>query len=100
MLRIRSPILSPSSRKGEAICGGKKCETNIAYCSYCYNSNSLCGSTIKYSNHNKKSTGNFFSVCVASDMGNQGKMAGNPKICIGIQSQLILAEFIYMRCSF
>ena len=60
MLRIRSPIPSPSSRKGEAICGGKKCETYISYCSYCYNSNSLCGSTIKYSNHNKKSTGNFF----------------------------------------
>ena len=26
--------------------------------------------------------------------GNQGKMAGNSKICIGIQSQLILPEFI------
>ena len=29
-------------------------------------------------------------------MGNQGKMAGNSKICIGIQSQLILPEFIYL----
>ena len=29
-------------------------------------------------------------------MGNQGKMAGNSKICIGIQSQLILPEFIYI----
>ena len=60
MLRIRSPIPSPSSRKGEAICGGKKCETYISYCSYCYNSNSLYGSTIKFSNHNKKSRGNVF----------------------------------------
>ena len=29
-------------------------------------------------------------------MGNQGKMARNSKICIGIQSQLILPEFIYL----
>ena len=29
-------------------------------------------------------------------MGNQGKMAGNSKICIGIQSQLILPEFIHL----
>ena len=29
-------------------------------------------------------------------MGNQGKMAGNSKICIRIQSQLILPEFIYL----
>ena len=29
-------------------------------------------------------------------MGNHGKMAGNSKICIGIQSQLILSEFIYL----
>ena len=29
-------------------------------------------------------------------MGNQGKMAGNSKICTGIQSQLILPEFIYL----
>ena len=28
-------------------------------------------------------------------MGNQGKMAENSKICIGIQSQLIVPEFIY-----
>ena len=32
-------------------------------------------------------------------MGNQGKMAGNSKICIGIQSQLILPEFIYLMLS-
>ena len=31
--------------------------------------------------------------------GNQGKMAGNSKICIGIQSQLILPEFIYLMLS-
>ena len=30
-------------------------------------------------------------------MGNDGKMAGNSKICIGIQSQLILSEFRYHR---
>ena len=29
-------------------------------------------------------------------MGNQGKMEGNLKICIGIQSQLILPKFIYL----
>ena len=29
-------------------------------------------------------------------MGNQGKMTGNSKICTGIQSQLILPEFIYL----
>ena len=29
-------------------------------------------------------------------MGNQGKMVGNSKICIGIQSQLIVLEFIYL----
>ena len=33
-------------------------------------------------------------------MGNQGKMAGNSKICIGIQSQLILPEFIYLSLLF
>ena len=33
-------------------------------------------------------------------MGNQGKMAGNSKICIGIQRQLILPEFIYLPRSF
>ena len=32
-------------------------------------------------------------------MGNQGKRAGNSKICIGIQSQLILPEFIYLVLS-
>ena len=32
-------------------------------------------------------------------MGNQGKMAGNPKICIGIHSQLILPEFIQLLLS-
>ena len=32
-------------------------------------------------------------------MGNQGKRAGNSKICIGIQSQLILPEFIYLMLS-
>ena len=32
-------------------------------------------------------------------MRNQGKMAGNSKICIGIQSQLFLPEFIYLRLS-
>ena len=30
-------------------------------------------------------------------MGNHGKMAGNSKICIGIQSQLILSEFRYYK---
>ena len=30
-------------------------------------------------------------------MGNHGKMAGNSKICIGIQSQLILSEFRYRK---
>ena len=30
----------------------------------------------------------------------QGKMAGNSKICIGIQSQLILPEFINLPGSF
>ena len=29
-------------------------------------------------------------------MGNQGKMAGNLKICTGIQSQLILPKFIHL----
>ena len=29
-------------------------------------------------------------------MGSQGKMEGNSKICIGIQSQLGLPEFIYI----
>ena len=32
-------------------------------------------------------------------MGNKGKMAGNSKICIGIQSQLILPKFIYLMLS-
>ena len=32
-------------------------------------------------------------------MGNQSKMAGNEKICILIQSQLILPEFILMMLS-
>ena len=32
-------------------------------------------------------------------MGNQGKMAGNSKICVGIQSQLIFLEFIYLMLS-
>ena len=30
-------------------------------------------------------------------MGNQGKMTGNSKICIRIQSQLIISEFIYQE---
>ena len=30
---------------------------------------------------------------------NQGKMEGNSKICIGIQSPLILPEFIYLMLS-
>ena len=29
-------------------------------------------------------------------MGNQGKVAGNSKICFEIQSQLLLPEFIYL----
>ena len=32
-------------------------------------------------------------------MRNHGKMAGNSKICIGIQSRLILPEFIYLMLS-
>ena len=32
-------------------------------------------------------------------MGNPGKRAGNLKICVGIQSQLILPEFIYLMLS-
>ena len=32
-------------------------------------------------------------------MGNQGKMVENLKICIGIQSQLVLPEFIYLMLS-
>ena len=32
-------------------------------------------------------------------IGNQGNMAGNSKICIGIQSQLIFPEFIYLMLS-
>ena len=32
-------------------------------------------------------------------MGNRGKMVGNSKICIEIQSQLILPEFIYLMLS-
>ena len=32
-------------------------------------------------------------------MGNLGKGVGNLKICIGIQSQLILPEFIYLMLS-
>ena len=32
-------------------------------------------------------------------MGNLGKRAGNLKTCIGIQSQLILPEFIYLMLS-
>ena len=38
----------------------------------------------------------FFEHAHSGIMGNQGKMAGNSKICIGIQSQLILPEFIYI----
>ena len=30
-------------------------------------------------------------------MGNQGKMAGNSKVCMGFQSQLILSESIYLK---
>ena len=30
-------------------------------------------------------------------MGNQGKMAGNSKVCMGFQSQLILPESIYLK---
>ena len=37
--------------------------------------------------------GNHAHSCI---MGNQGKMAGNSKICFEIQSQLILPEFIYL----
>ena len=37
-----------------------------------------------------------FTPIVDCIMGNQGKMTGNSKICIGIQSQLILPEFIYL----
>ena len=33
-------------------------------------------------------------------IGNQGKMEGNSKICIGIQSPLILPEFIYLVLDF
>ena len=33
-------------------------------------------------------------------IGNQGKMEGNSKICIGIQSPLILPEFIYLMLDF
>ena len=29
-------------------------------------------------------------------MGNQGKMTGKSKICVGIKSQLIVPEFIYI----
>ena len=32
-------------------------------------------------------------------MGNQGQVEGNSEICIGIQSQLILPEFIYLLSS-
>ena len=32
-------------------------------------------------------------------MGNQGKMAGNSKVCMGFQSQLILPELIYLTRS-
>ena len=32
-------------------------------------------------------------------MGNQGKIAGNKKICISFQSQLFLPEFIYLMLS-
>ena len=32
-------------------------------------------------------------------MGNQGKMEGNSKICIGIQNQLIFPEFMYLMLS-
>ena len=35
----------------------------------------------------------------SSIMGNQGKMAGNLKICIEILSQLFLPEFIYLMLS-
>ena len=31
--------------------------------------------------------------------GNQGNMAGNSMICVGIQSQLIFPEFIYLMLS-
>ena len=37
--------------------------------------------------------GNHAHSCI---MGNQGKMAGNSKICFEIQSQLLLPEFIYL----
>ena len=32
-------------------------------------------------------------------MGNQDKMAGNSKVCMGFQSQLILPELIYLTLS-
>ena len=32
-------------------------------------------------------------------MGNQGKMAGNSKVCMGFQSQMILPELIYLSLS-
>ena len=32
-------------------------------------------------------------------MGNQGKMAGNSKVCMGFQSQLILPELMYLTLS-
>ena len=35
----------------------------------------------------------------SSIMGNQGKMAGNLKICIEILRQLFLPEFIYLMLS-
>ena len=35
-------------------------------------------------------------ICI---MGNQGKRAGNKEICIRIQSQLFLLEFIYLMLS-
>ena len=40
--------------------------------------------------------GRLRKISVFKNMGNQGKMAGNSKICIQIQSQLILPEFIYL----
>ena len=37
-----------------------------------------------------------FTLIVASWVIREGKMEGNSKICIEIQSQLILPEFIYL----
>ena len=46
-----------------------------------------------------KGFGNRPVHALSCNMGNQGKMAGNSKVCMRFQSQLILHELIYLTLS-